>query len=551
MAEREVASSNPPELGDAQDTSHSGHEVGQGVSGNDVNPPPPPPLPHAEVTAAYHGDVAPSTGPQGLEGDGDTNFGNDSLASVGKLVAGNAEKMLEGKEADDEANALAVPPLLRNTRPGTTRSNGERLMVNGEPFSKRRCLCERVDLISINGETPWCRLAEELMGEERHECFDWMVTLPSRGSPGEIRHGINIRNRWLEHLGLTEAMIEGVKDQRIRWTHFPEKCWIAAVNARRELLESSEKRVAMLKAQAAAAQAKAESFAGADASNSQKVAAIAEAKRLCAEADRIQEEVEKPKRTLRRLTWYVDRDEDDSPEDFIMYRRRRDRGELVPKALAMPNVKWTKLKAALQKSVPPASEVLDNLLTRTRSAIEHSGVEANEGDVDAKDSLPPAAVVKRLFGVSADDLEALAQFPGAEERALLLEKDRIDLLEKENEVLRRALTTSRVTFEAILETQTARALTAESRLRIESGRTDGGVSTATSRPDLGGAEQLADPHTASARSDDAELGKSDANADVNVPEGENNGSGQVLSGPSSEENFGPTAKRPRHASGQP
>jgi len=366
--------------------------------------------------------------------------------------------------ADDSSS---IPPLPRNTRPGTTRSNGERLFVNGEPFSKRRCLCERVDLVSIKGETSWCRYAEELMGEEKHECFDWMVTLPPKGSPGEIRHGVNIRERWLQHLGLTEAMIEGVKDQRIRWTHFPAKCWDSAVKARQELRQQAQKRIEDLRAKATLAHNSADAQPDTAAGRAQRAAAYAEVKLLLAKIESIQEEADKPKRTLRRLTWFVDRDMDDSPEDYIMYRRRRDRGELVPKALAMPNVKWDDLKPKLQKAPAPASEVLSDLFTWTKNLVadaltdsdatekKTNGEDTGDGSSgEAKEEdLEKAPVISsfQLFGVSGADLQKLEQSLTPEERASLDEKDRLAFVEHENELLRRVLMSMKPTFEMVMQ----------------------------------------------------------------------------------------------------
>mmetsp|Transcript_9196 Transcript_9196/g.26160 ORF Transcript_9196/g.26160 Transcript_9196/m.26160 type:complete len:281 (-) Transcript_9196:108-950(-) len=74
-----------------------------------------------------------------------------------------------------------------------------------------------------------CASAEAavLRGDPKHPLRDKMVKLPSADERKERYGGINRRERWCRHLGISERAIEmhRIKDPQIRWTHFPRPCW--------------------------------------------------------------------------------------------------------------------------------------------------------------------------------------------------------------------------------------------------------------------------------------------------------------------------------------
>jgi len=81
-----------------------------------------------------------------------------------------------------------------------------------------QCVCEQVTLQGT--ASGMCKKLEDQYGQS-HWLYGSMYQLPPKNAE---RYGINMRKRWLKHLGLTENELEeqSVAKPEVRWTHFPQ-----------------------------------------------------------------------------------------------------------------------------------------------------------------------------------------------------------------------------------------------------------------------------------------------------------------------------------------
>jgi len=109
---------------------------------------------------------------------------------------------------------------------------------SSEPKRVRRrrnlCVCEQV---ACNIPTGLCREVEDTAGEA-HWLYGSMYQLPPSGV---LRCGINLRERWLKHMGITEDSLEEkrILKPEVRWTHFHENCFKRVSQRPNESAEAS------------------------------------------------------------------------------------------------------------------------------------------------------------------------------------------------------------------------------------------------------------------------------------------------------------------------
>lgn len=156
--------------------------------------------------------------PEGAAGEGDDDM---DLSGESDREDGDGE---DGKNSEDDGDGendedgLTTPKKQRSSgdskTPSSSRSRRTRSGMNSGPT----CVCE---LLPCNVPSGYCKLVE---GEAAQNGLTWLegltIQLPAFG---QELGGIKLRERWIEHLGITEEQLATLnrKTVHVRWTHFP------------------------------------------------------------------------------------------------------------------------------------------------------------------------------------------------------------------------------------------------------------------------------------------------------------------------------------------